>query len=106
MPFTIYRDIIAYCDETETEIILRNVSITVEEADFSKETVEEEGFSGEWIAGLSEDRFSNLPESVLESAMDACSNVLEDLAGRIANEGCFPIRDESKLWHYKSNNNI
>jgi hypothetical protein len=85
LPFTITRNLVTEHPDTMEDIILVGVRITIEDACFSPETVDSEGFSGDWVVHLSDDpRFADLPEEAKELACDACSNLLEDLASRLA----------------------
>jgi hypothetical protein len=91
-PFTIIRNLITEHPDTTEDILLVGVRITIEDACFSADTVEEEGFSGDWVVHLSDDpRFADLPEEAKELACDACCNLVEDLASRLARGEQVPV---------------
>jgi hypothetical protein len=94
-PFTIVRNLWTEHPDTLEDMLLVGVRITVEDACFDADTVEEEGFSGDWCVHLSDDpRFADLPEEAKEIACDACSNLLEDLACRLARGEAVPVESD------------
>ena len=94
-PFTIVRNLWTKHPDTLEDILLVGVRITIEDAYFDADTVEEEGFSGDWCVHLSDDpRFADLPEQAKEMACDAASNCLEALASALSRGEAVPVESD------------
>lgn len=84
---------------------LAGVWITIERADFSPETVESEGFAGDWAIALSVNpKFKHLTDEEIIEAEDCVCCFVEDLAGRLSRGEDVPVdADLCQDWHAKSN---
>jgi hypothetical protein len=96
LPFTLVRNLWTCDDAGFDDILLKGVHITIEAADWSEDTYAEEGFSGDWVVHLSDDkRFDGLTEEQKDVAMDAVCTFVEHLAADISRGREVPVVEDS-----------
>ena len=100
-PFTVTRNLWTWDADGENERYLKAVRITISNADFSAEAVEEEGFNGDWEFLLSNDpRFPGLDAGQVEAAEDSACHFVEELASRLARGEDVPTdADADRIWY-------
>ena len=107
-PFTVTRHIWTCDANGDNDRLLKSVRITIESADFSKDVVEEEGFSGDWIIHIGDDaRWAGLNDEQSEIACDSACHFVEDLAYRLSQgESVSADADDDREWHPKASWNF
>lgn len=102
-PFTVVRDLIAYDEFQNRDIVLPAVRITVERIDREGESYE---FITDWSVHLrDDDRFRHLPADTLDCAESSAVNALDYIALLIYSGESVPAVCTAEAWHYKPGRN-